>query len=143
VTLRKAEGQLVVSSRDWGIAIAVEWGDGEKYTPKIRAQVIAAIEGCWLRVAEEMRRSILAGAELPDAWAPARPAPEAGRRARPLTVSDAARLLGISENSVRRIPRSALRFKRTKGGHRRYEAGAIAKYKGAFAEAPAGGAGEQ
>lgn len=45
-----------------------------------------------------------------------------------LEVADVARLLGLSESTVRRIPGDQLDSWRTPGGHRRYRRADVARY---------------
>jgi hypothetical protein len=135
ITLRKLDDYMVVSVKDWGISLAFDWKDGEAYTPNIRAQLISAIEKSWIKTAEIMRARIKAGIALPDPSKMALSTEKEkvkGRQIKPLTVNEVSRILGISENSVRRIPKDLLRFRRTKGGHRRYSVGAVLSYQELF-----------
>lgn len=132
VTIRKIGGYLIVSVKDWGMTFTIDWEDGDPYTNKIRTQLITTIEKAWLRVAEQMKLRLKSGIDLPD---PSKIAlatekeKKKGRQVKPLTVSEVSKILGCSENSVRRISKTQLPFKKSKGGHRRYAVGAVLKYQ--------------
>jgi hypothetical protein len=135
VTIRKIEDYLIFSVKDWNLNIALHWPAGTPYSPKLRAEMSAAIEKCWVKVARSISERVRAGIPLPD---PSKIAlstekeKKVGRQIKPLTVKEVAAILGVSENSVRRIPKDLLRSRRTRGGHRRFSVGSVLAYQKLF-----------
>ena len=104
VTIKLVEGFLVFSVKDFGLTLVEEMPADGRPTPEFMRKVTANIVKCWLKVKDL-------------------------GKTKPLTVPQVAKLLKISENSVRRIPKEQLRYRRTKGGHRRYSVGALKAYR--------------
>jgi hypothetical protein len=133
--MRRVEDYLVFSVKDFNISIAIEMPVNNQFTPAFWNQISRAIGKCWIKTAENMRNRRASGMALPE---PSKISlstekeKKKGRQVKPLTVAEVSKALGISESSVRRIPKDLLRFRKTRGGHRRYATGAVLAYQEMF-----------
>jgi excisionase family DNA binding protein len=131
VTIRQVEGYVVFSVRDLGISLVEELPPGGKLTPEFMKRTTAAVAKAWVKSHERLKVLIENGKPLPEP-SKIRVATKEIKKTKPLTAPEVAKLLGVSKDTVRRIPKSELRYRRTKGGHRRYSIGAIQKYRELF-----------
>ena len=134
ITMRQIEGFMVLSVKDFNISIAVEMPAG-KWTAETWNKINIAMGKCWIKTREIIDARVRSNIPLPDPskmnLATEKEAKK-GKQTKPLTAPEVAKILGISENSVRRIPKDLLRFRVTRGGHRRYSTGSILKYQELF-----------
>jgi excisionase family DNA binding protein len=133
VTIRQVDTYLIFSVKDLNITLVEELPAGGRLTPEFMRRATAALGKSWVKSHERLKVLVETGKPLPD---PSRikVATKEIKKAKPLTAPEVAKLLGVSENTVRRIPKAELRYRRTKGGHRRYSIGAVQAYREAFAQ---------
>jgi hypothetical protein len=127
ITIRQVEGYVVFSVKDLGITLVEELPPAGRLTPEFMKKTTAAVAKCWVKSHERLKVLIENGKPLPE---PSKiKVATRELKAKSLTAPGVAKFLGMSENSVRRIPKSELRYRKTKGGHRRYSIGAVELYK--------------
>lgn len=124
VTIRQVERFLIFSVKDLNISLVEELPENGRLSPEFMARVNKTIAKSWIKSSERLKAFREAG-KTPPSPSLIRVATKDIKKSRPLTAPRVAKILGISENSVRRIPKSKLRYYRTKGGHRRYSVGAL------------------
>ncbi len=128
LTIRQVETFLIFSVKDFNISVVEPMPESGKISPEFLRKVMGAVAKAWVKTQERIREFESSGRALPDP-SKIRVATRDLKKTKPLTVPQVAKLLAISENSVRRIPKSQLRFRRTAGGHRRYSIGALKAYR--------------
>lgn len=127
VTIRQVEGYLVFSVKDLNISLIEELPAGGRLNAPFMRRCTATLAKSWVKSHERLKVLLESGKSLPEP-SKIRVATREIKRAKPLTAPEVAKILGVSENTVRRIPKSELRYRRTKGGHRRYSIGAVKSY---------------
>jgi hypothetical protein len=128
ITLRQIDTYLVFSVKDLQITLVEELPVGGRVTPEFLKRVAVMIGKCWLKGSERLQAFHEAGKKPPEP-SKIRVATKEIKKTKPLTAPEVAKILGISVNSVRRIPKHQLRYRRTKGKHRRYSIGAVQAYR--------------
>lgn len=124
VTIRQIDRYLVFSVKDLNISLVEELPENGQLSPEFMLRVHKTLAKTWIKSYERLKDFRTAG-KTPPSPSLIRVATKDIKKSRPLTAPRVAKILGISENSVRRIPKSKLRYYRTKGGHRRYSVGAL------------------
>lgn len=127
VTIRQVGGHLILSVKDLHITIAEEIPPGGRITPEFLKRTTAALAKAWVKSNERLKTLQEAGKAHPEP-SNIRVATDEIKKQKPLTAPEVAKLLGRSENTVRRIPKAELNYRKTKGGHRKYSIGAVYAY---------------
>ncbi len=135
LTIKMVEGYLVFSVKDFNLSLVEEMPAGGKTSPEFLRKVMAAIAKSWIKTQERIKEFEASGRTLPDP-SKIRVATRELGKTKPLSAPQVAKILKVSENSVRRIPKSELRYRRTAGGHRRYSIGALKAYQAAYEHKP-------
>jgi plasmid maintenance system antidote protein VapI len=133
VTIRQVEGYLIFTVKDLNITLVEELPPGGQLTSEFMRRTTAALARAWVKTNERLKVLIETGAPLPEP-SRIRVATRELKKTKPLSAPEVAKLLGVSKNSVHRIPKSELRYRKTKGGHRRYSIGAVKEYREKFSE---------
>ena len=131
VTIKQVDNFLIFSVRDFGFTHVEELPHGGKLSTEYLRKVMAAVGKCWLKSQERILELKRTGAKLPEP-SKMKVAVKELAQTKPLTAPQVAKLLNISKNSVRRIPKHELEYRKTKGGHRRYSVGALKSYRNKF-----------
>lgn len=130
ITMKQVQGFMVITSKDFNISYSIDMPEGY-WTSDLWSKLNIAIGKCWIDIAKKIKAREKVGIPLPN---PSKisSATENGdpkKQIKPLTAPAVARILGVSENSVRRIPKKYLKYSTTRGGHRRYSSGAVISYQ--------------
>jgi hypothetical protein len=131
VTIRQVDSYVVFSVKDLNISLIEELPPGGRLTPQFMRRATNALAKSWVKSHERLKVLLENGKPLPDP-SKIKVATKEITKAKPLTAPEVAKILGVSKDSVRRIPKAELRYRRTKGGHRRYSIGAVQAYRERF-----------
>jgi DNA-directed RNA polymerase specialized sigma subunit len=134
VTIRQVDTYVVFSVKDLNISLIEELPPGGRLTPQFMQRATNALAKSWVKSHERLKVLLENGKPLPEP-SKIKVATKEITKTKPLTAPEVAKILGVSKDSVRRIPKAELRFRRTKGGHRRYSIGAVQMYRERFAQA--------
>lgn len=127
LTIKLIDGYFVVALNDLEIIRTVALSDGKFDIHTMRA-LEKAMSSCWKEAHTLIRNRVRSNIEIP---LPSKIKSHLGKenpndiQSRPLTAPEVAKLLQVSESSVRRIPKKLLPFKQPRKikrgkGHRRY-----------------------
>ena len=128
ITIKQVDTYLIFSVRDFGFTHIGELPPGGKLSTEYLRKVMAAVGKCWLKSQDRILELKRTGTRLPEP-SKIKVVTKELAQTKPLTVPQVAKLLNISQNSVRRIPKRHLEYRKTKGGHRRYSVGALKAYR--------------